>query len=150
MSDLLTDTVTAERHLAATPARVFAAYSDPTERATWGAPSDGEAYIVEAEDFREGGTEIVRCGPAENPQVTVETFYHAIRQDALIVLTEVIRHDGTLLACNLTTIELSGTPDGTQIKIIAQVTSFVGASMIRNTENGHNGSLDSLAEYLDG
>jgi uncharacterized protein YndB with AHSA1/START domain len=146
--DLDHGTVVVERLFAAPVERIFTCLADPKERAAWGAPSDTAAFIVEQDQFYEGGTDVTRCGSKADPRILVETRYLQIAPNRRIVSEESIRHDGKLLAVNLTTAELAREGAGAKLRVTIQITSFVGPEMIHNTEKGHHGSLESLASYL--
>jgi hypothetical protein len=68
---------------------------------------------------------------------------------ARIVSSEVIEMEGMRLSASLTTVELSPAEEGgTALRSTTQLVSFVGAEMVRGTDIGNNGSLDSLVEYF--
>ncbi len=64
-----------ERTSKAPVERVFAALANPVERAQWGVPSEKAALVYDRADFREGGEDVFRCGPKENPQYRGVTTY---------------------------------------------------------------------------
>ncbi|WP_293897892.1 SRPBCC domain-containing protein [Phenylobacterium sp.] len=141
-------TLVFERRIAAPVARVYAALSDPAERAAWGAPSDTAVMIYDAADFREGGQDRFRCGPKDNPNIAGVTRYLEIVPGRRVVSSEEIAMDGQRLCASLTTLELW--PDGAGARLVSttQVASFIGEDMIRGHETGHNGAFDSLVRYL--
>lgn len=130
--------------------RVFSAFADPVERASWSAPSDTAAFVYDAVDFREGGRDIFRCGAKDNPQFTGLTTYIAITPNALICSSEVVESGGTKLMASLITTQLSPEAGSTRIRTTVQVTSFCGDDMIHGTETGNNASLDNLVQRLEG
>ena len=79
------DTLILERHYAASPARVFAAWADPKARARWDIPGEGWELAVLESDFRVGGREYSRFGPKGDPRYWSEGYYLDIVQDARIV-----------------------------------------------------------------
>ncbi len=142
-------TVVVERKINVPTARAFAAYADAGERARWAAPSDTAVFIYDQTDFRVGGHDVARCGAKDDPRFRVESTYAFIEQQQCIVTTDTV-HEGTnLLAANVNTVEFFDEAPGTRVKITVQVTSFVGDAMIENTRSGNNGSLASLASYLE-
>jgi uncharacterized protein YndB with AHSA1/START domain len=151
MTDTSTDhgTVVVERTLNVPVSRVYSAFADANERASWGAPSDTAVFIYEEANFSVGGRDLARCGAREDPRYRVEARYVDIVGERRVVWTETIHDVDRLLATNITTLELL--PDGqrTRLKVTVQVTSFVGAGMIENTKAGHEGSLASMARYLE-
>jgi len=67
------DTFAIERFYAATPQRVFAAWSDPQAKARWFSPTADEHTL----DFRVGGHERNSGGgPADGPHLAFESTYH--------------------------------------------------------------------------
>jgi uncharacterized protein YndB with AHSA1/START domain len=152
MSDMSTDhgTVTAERIVEAPIARVYAAFADPQERERWGAPSDTAVFAYDEADFRVGGRDLARCGPKEDPRFRVEARYLDIVPERRVVSAEIVREIERPLAANLTTLELRPDGERTHVKITVQVTSFVGPDMIKHTKAGHEGSLASMARYVEG
>jgi hypothetical protein len=78
-----------------------------------------------------------------------EARYINIVDERLVVWTETIRDLDKPLATNITTLEFVPEDQRTRLKVTVQVTSFVGASMIKNTKAGHEGSLASMARYLE-
>lgn len=147
--DVACETLVVKRTLAASPPRVFKAFADAGQREIWGAPSETAGFIVEQDQFRVYGTDIVRCGPADDPQTIVETRYLAIVENRLIVVSEKVIDDGNLLAMSQITTDVQPAKGGgTQLCITVQIASLVGQGMIANTKTGHNGSLDNLQRYL--
>jgi uncharacterized protein YndB with AHSA1/START domain len=151
MIDISTDhgTVVVEQMLNVPVARVYGAFADPKERVRWGAPSDSAAFIYDAADFRVGGIDLIRCGAKDDPRYRVEVRYIDIVDERRVVWTETIREPDTMLATNITTLEFMPQGQRTRLKVTVQVTSFVGVSMIQNTQAGHEGSLASMARYLE-
>lgn len=142
-------TVSAERTINVPVARAYHAFADAKEREAWAAPSETASFLYEQTDFRVGGLDVARCGPRSDPRFRVETRYLDVVPMQRIVSIETIQDVDRLLAANITTIEF--VPDGpnTRVKVIVQVTSFVGQAMIDNTGAGHTGSLANMARYLE-
>ncbi len=151
MTGVSTDhgTVVVERTLDVPVSRVYRAFADAKERASWGAPSDTAVFIYEETNFCVGGRDVARCGAKEDPRYRVEARYVDIVDERRVVWTETVHEADKLLATNITTLEL--TPDGerTRLKVTVQVTSLAGAGMIENTEAGHKGSLENMARHLE-
>jgi len=142
-------TITVERMLDAPVSRVYAAYADPKERETWGAPSDTAVFTYDEADFRVGGRDLARCGPKDDPRFRVEARYVDIVPERRVVATETVREVERLLATSITTFELRPAGARTHVKVTVQVTSFVGPDMIKHTKAGHTGSLDNMARYVE-
>src|SRR6185295_3456256 len=79
-------TIRLERRYKAPPARVFAAWAEPAARARWDVP--GRWVIAEQTfDFREGGREIKRFGPGDDPRFVASTLYLDIVPQQRIVFS---------------------------------------------------------------
>ncbi|MBS0478830.1 MAG: SRPBCC domain-containing protein [Proteobacteria bacterium] len=137
-----------ERRCKAGIERVFAAFSDPVERARWSTPSETAAFLYDANDFREGGQDVFRCGSREAPQFKGVTTYISIMPSSRIVSSEVVESGGQILMANLITTLLSEEGSETRVRMTVQVTSFCGDEMLQGTEAGNNASLDNLVQHL--
>jgi uncharacterized protein YndB with AHSA1/START domain len=151
MTDISTDhgTIVVEQMINIPVSRAYSAFADPKERVRWGAPSDTAAFIYDAVDFRVGGMDLIRCGAKDDPRYRVEVRYINIVDERRVVWTETIRDPDKLLATNITTLEFMPHGQRTRLKVTVQVTSFVGVGMIQNTKAGQEGSLGSMARYLE-
>jgi uncharacterized protein YndB with AHSA1/START domain len=151
MTDISTDhgTIVVEQMINIPVSRAYSAFADPKERVRWGAPSDTVAFIYDAVDFRVGGMDLIRCGAKDDPRYRVEVRYINIVDERRVVWTETIRDPDKLLATNITTLEFMPHGQRTRLKVTVQVTSFVGVGMIQNTKAGQEGSLGSMARYLE-
>jgi len=151
MTDLSTDhgTVVVERAINAPLSRVYGAFADANQRASWSAPSETAVFIYDETNFSVGGRDVARCGGKDDPRYRVESRYLDIVAQRRVVWTETISEADKLLAINITTLELAPDGDRTRLKVTIQVTSFVGAGMIKSTEVGHRGSLENMARYLE-
>src|SRR5690242_14499455 len=79
-------TIVLERTYAASPKRVFAAWSDPEALKRWGNPGEGWITSLDRFEFKVGGGETCSLGPADGSEVYVnETRYLDIVPDARIV-----------------------------------------------------------------
>jgi len=128
--------------------RVFAALANPVERAQWGVPSEKAALVYERADFREGGSDIFRCGPKHDPQYRGVTTYLDIVPNSRIVSTELVEANGRKLLATMSTTTLEPRGAGTNITVTLHVTSLAGQDMIKGAENGTGASLDNLVRTL--
>ena len=78
-------TIVVERRYDVSPARVFAAWANPAERAQWDVPGDDWEIAEHEQDFRVGGREASRFGPKGNPVYSSEGRYLDIVPNARIV-----------------------------------------------------------------
>lgn len=144
----LHETIVLERTYPATPARLFAAWASAEARLAWSAP-DGAQLVFDQEDFRPGGVERSRCGPAGNLMFALESRYIDIRQNRLIHWLETCRHGETLLSSCLLTVEITADPasGGARLVLTDQVTAF-DAEMIAGNRAGWSAVLEKLAAWL--
>jgi uncharacterized protein YndB with AHSA1/START domain len=141
--------ISAERTINAPVAEADQAFADAKQREAWAAPSETATFFYEQADFRVGGLDVARCGAKSDPRFRVETRYLHIVPMQRIVSVETIQEMDRPLAANLTTVEFAPDGPGTRIKVIVQVTSFAGQTVIDNTEAGHAGSLANMTRYLE-
>ena len=141
-------TIVLERTYDARPSRVFAAFVDPAARMRWGVPSQSVRLIYDQTDFRIGGKDVARCGPAGNLMYRVETFYQDIVPDQRIISAEVVTKDETRLAVSLITVELQPSAAGTRLVLTDQIAALSGADMVADSKAGYSAALDNLATDL--
>jgi len=140
-------TIRLERTFKARPARVFAAWAEPKARAKWDVP--GRWVIAEQTfDFREGGRELKRFGPKDDPRFVADTLYIDVVPQRRIVFSYSMTSRGTPISVSLTTIELS--PDGgdTHLLLTEQIVFLDGNDNAANREEGLASMLDKIGETL--
>ena len=145
MTDLAFDTLTLERRIAASPARVFALMTDREARQTWGSPEDGVVVVIDDFDLRPGGRELARCGPAENPEFFTVSTFHAVEAPRHLICTESLTVGGDLVSVGLITQALAPDGDGTHLTVTIQVTSVTGPDTAADYRTGWSSALDNLA-----
>ena len=96
-------TLVIERSFDASPARVFEAFADPAARMRWGVPSANAELVYLEADFRVGGRDVSRCGPAGNLIFHVDLTYLDIVPASRIVSVETVSQDETRLSVSLIT-----------------------------------------------
>ena len=144
-------TFTVERTYEASPARVFAAWSDPAAKARWFAGSPDEWGTGEFElDFRIGGQEISRGGPPDGPAYSFDARYHDIVPDKRIVYAYDMYLDGTRISVSLATVELKPEGAGTRLIFTEQGSFLDGHDVPSVREQGTGSLLDALAVELGG
>lgn len=139
----LTQTFTVPR------ARLFKALTSADEREIWGRPdSDTEIRILES-DVRTGGTEKGLCGPTGNMKWQTKVFYHLVETDRMILFTEELWDDSTLLTVALITFDVTADGEGqSQLRLTDQVTSFFGAGAAQGHRSGYTMALKNLEALL--
>jgi uncharacterized protein YndB with AHSA1/START domain len=141
-------TVVLERMCDAPLERVYAAFANPEERASWGTPSETAAFIYDQVDFREGGVDVFRCGDKSNPQYRGVTTYYDIVPNKRIVSSEVVEAQGRKLLISMSTTTFETQGSGTKVIVTAQLTSLAGEDMLNGAKFGHNASLDNLVKAM--
>src|ERR1700712_3256804 len=110
-------TFTIERTYPATPARVFAAFADPAQKARWFGPGDGVANPEL--DFRVGGVESM-AGEGGGTSYRYDAVYQDIVGDQRIVYTYDMHLNGRRISVSVATIELTAAGGGTRLILTEQ------------------------------
>jgi len=136
-------TIRLERRYKAAPARVFAAWAESEARARWDVP--GRWVIAEQSfDFREGGRELKRFGPRDDPRFVADTLYLDIVPDRRIVFSYSMTSRGEPVSVSLTTVELLADGKGTHLLLVEQVAFLDGRDNAANREEGLASMLDKI------
>ncbi len=144
-------TIVLERSYAASPARVFAAWSDPEALKRWGNPGEGWTTSLDRFDFRVGGGDISSFGPADGSEVFVnETRYLDIVPDARIISAGAMTSAGNTLFTGLLTVELKPEGEGCRLLLTEQGAFLDGHDVPENHEAGWGAMLDNLATEVEG
>jgi uncharacterized protein YndB with AHSA1/START domain len=144
------DTIVAERRLAAPPARVFAAFSDPAERARWDVPGDDWVIESHEQDFRVGGREAQRFGPKGNAHLHSEGRFLEIVPGERYVSAGVMHDNDVPMTATLLTVEVYPDGSGTRL-ILTDQSAFLGrGERPEDRRQGWNEILDKLEAYLAG
>jgi uncharacterized protein YndB with AHSA1/START domain len=139
---------TIERQYDCTPAQTFSAFADPELKGAWFAvPADWENRAWEL-DFRVGGGEVNRGGPAGKPVHTFRSRYHDIVADQRIVFAYDLLVDERLMSTSLTTVELFAAEGGTRLLFTEQGAFFDGLDDPAEREHGTGLLLDALGRHL--
>jgi len=143
-------TIVLGRTLEVPVARVYAALSDPLERARMGAAGDRHVLVVEESDFRIGGRDVYRFGPKGAPLLRAEVVYHQIVPGSLIVATEIVHAEDICVSVTLVTVDLrEHHDDDTDVKLTAQLLALSDDEDLVDTSNGrHQDFIDNLARHL--
>lgn len=141
-------TVVVERTYPASPARVFAAWSDPKQRKQWDVPSEGWIVAEYRHDFRIGGEEYNRFGPKENPQYIATGTYLDIVPDQRIVSAGTMHFGEMRSSSTLFTLELTPKGNGTHVKMTDQSVYYGGGEQASDRDGGWNEIADRLGKFL--
>lgn len=139
------DTFVIERVYNASPARVFAAWSSIEAKTGWAGCHEGARHEM---DFRVGGRETHRGGPAGGPEYVVEAVYHDIVPDCRIVIGYTMDADGKRLSVSLQTVEFKPEGAGTRLIFTEQGVYLDGRDVPAHREHGTGVALDRLGEVL--
>jgi uncharacterized protein YndB with AHSA1/START domain len=139
-----------ERRYAASPARVFAAWADPVQKAQWFVGPDEWIKFTHETDFRVGGRERISTGPAGGPMHKFDCCYQDIVPDQRIIYSYIMHLDDTPMSISLTTIELRPDGTGTQLTFTEQGVFLDGTDWVANREEGSRGLLDKLGAAVGG
>lgn len=135
-------TFTLERIYAASPAAVFAAWSDRDTKAKWFAAED-DRYSL---DFRVGGTEAVHAG--DGVDLVARSEYHDIVPDERIVYTTALFTDQTLSTVSLTTVRFFRDGEATRLVLTEQGTFLDDREQPEWREQGTGDWLDALGRQV--
>lgn len=135
-------TFVVERTYAASPARVYQAWSDAISKAKWF--SKPEIF-----EFRVGGREYSRGGPPEGPVFTFDAYYQEIVPEERIVYSYSLDSDDIRMSVSITTVELIPTEGGTRLVFTEQGAFFDGHDSPEIREHGTNEMLDALGKSLE-
>jgi uncharacterized protein YndB with AHSA1/START domain len=141
-------TFSIERTYDAPPGRVFAAFADPAIKARWFADSEAWGPGEHELDFRVGGREASRGGPAGGPVHRFEARYYDIVPAARIVFAYDMHLDDARISVSLATVELEPAGAGTRLTFTEQAAFLDGYDDAGARERGMRDLLDALGEAL--
>jgi uncharacterized protein YndB with AHSA1/START domain len=137
-----------ERVYTASPARVFAAWADPVQKAQWFVGPDEWIKFTHEADFRVGGHERLSTGPAGGPMHKFDCCYQDIVPDQRIIYSYIMHLDDTPMSISLTTIELEPHGGGTRLIFTEQGVFLDGTDWVGLREQGTQGLLDKLGAAI--
>ncbi|MFC7192085.1 SRPBCC domain-containing protein [Halocatena marina] len=144
--------ITVTRVIEAPPSRVYEAFVDPDELATW-LPPEGFSAEVHEFDATEGETFRMSFNADTEALESYASTFHGTYQELSpgerIVYTEEFESDDPGMAGEMTTtITFEAVPDGT--KVTAQQTGIPVNIPPENASEGWDDSLGNLAELVEG
>jgi uncharacterized protein YndB with AHSA1/START domain len=137
-----------ERTYDATPARVFAAWSDPVAKRRWFVgPGDWEdgGYKL---DFRVGGREHSSGGPKGGPIHSYDATYQDIVPNERIIIAYDMHADDTRISVSLATVDLKPAGNGTKLTFTEQGAFLDGFDDPSLRERGTKDLLEALGAEL--
>ena len=133
-------TFTIDRDYPVPPARAFAAWADPKQKAVWFTGSGADHEM----DFKVGGKETARGG-----ELRFEATYREIVPERRIVTTSTM-HDGERLSTvSVTTVEFAANGAGTKIVVTEHGAYLDDQEKPEWREQGTNDQLTALAKLLE-
>jgi uncharacterized protein YndB with AHSA1/START domain len=134
-----------EREYGAPPAQVFAAWANLEAKSRWFGPEGGgENHTL---DFREGGREHFEA-PVGGDVYLYDALYEDIVADERIVYTYNMHRNGVRMSVCVSTVEMLGAGEGTQLRYTEQGVFLDGTDTPAAREHGTGEILDKLGEAL--
>jgi len=136
-----------ERTHAASPERVFAAWSDEAAKAQWFGPAEkhAESYSL---DFREGGREHLSVPTPDGAVYSFDAVYADIVPAQRIVHTYDMHRDDARISVSVATIEFEAIGETTRLTLTEQGVYLDGLDAPAEREHGTNAMLDALGSHL--
>ena len=137
------------RDYKAPPARVFAAWAKADQKRQWFACHGDWISYDYTLDFRVGGKEINRTGPAGGAVHAYDATYLDIVPNERLVLAYAMRVGDRLLSLSLETVEFAAHAGGTRLTFTEQGAFLDGGGDIAEREEGTRIGLDAFGAWLD-
>jgi uncharacterized protein YndB with AHSA1/START domain len=143
-------TFTLNRVWAASPERVFAAWSDPRIKAQWfTGPADRWSVVRRVMDFRVGGEEVLEGRFHESGMVTLfEARYHVIESARRLVYSYDLHLSGNFHSVTLSSLELQPQDNGTRVAYTEQIVFLDGKDGTTDRRNGTGLQFDAIETVL--
>ncbi|HTV21565.1 MAG TPA: SRPBCC family protein [Polyangiaceae bacterium] len=141
---------TLERHYDATPARVFAAWSDPESKRRWYFCDDRWVLTEHLFQFEVGGRERMKVRPPDGVIHEFDGVYRDIVPDQRIIYSYDMHVGRDRISVSLATVELAAEGDGTRLAFTEQGAFLDGLASPEEREEGTAVGLDHLGAWLRG
>jgi uncharacterized protein YndB with AHSA1/START domain len=141
-------TFSVERRYDASPARVFAAWSDPKARLQWEAVGENFTTTYTQNDFRVGGRDVSRFDFGKSDEYVADARYEDIVKDRRIVYAYTMSHNGKRISSSLTTVSMTPADGGTHVVLTEQITILDGGDKVEYRQSGISSQLDQLGVFL--
>jgi uncharacterized protein YndB with AHSA1/START domain len=137
-----------ERRYDASPARVFAAWSDPKARLQWEAVGENFTTTYTQNDFRVGGQDVSRFNFGKSDDYVADARYEDIVKDRRIVYAYTMSHNDKRISSSLTTVSMTPADGGTHVVLTEQITILDGGDKVEYRQSGISSQLDQLGVFL--
>lgn len=143
-------TFTLRRVWAASPERVFAAWSDPRIKAQWfTGPAQRWTLLRRSMDFRVGGEEVLEGRFNESGMMTrFEARFHAIEPARRLVYAYDLHHSGHFHSVTLSSLELAPQDNGTRVAYTEQIVFLDGKDGTADRHHGTSLQFDAIETVL--
>jgi uncharacterized protein YndB with AHSA1/START domain len=143
------ETFVIDRTYAASPARVYTAFADASQKVRWWGDDDIEKGADHTIDFRIGGRESMAGSVPDGPSFTYDAVYQDIVENERIVYSYEMTMNGRRISVSVATLEfLPGAGGGTRFILTEQGAYLDGLDTSAAREEGTRGLLEQLAGYL--
>ena len=146
---IIHDQFTLERVYPHSPARVFAALSDPVKKRRWFAEDAGAAIESYSLDFRPEGFERCRFRFGDGPPMTNDSIYFEIVPDERVVFAYYMTIGGASLSSSLASMELIAEANGTRLRYTEHTMHLDGNDASAGRREGCQFMLERLARELE-
>jgi uncharacterized protein YndB with AHSA1/START domain len=143
------DRFTIERVYEATPAEVFAAWSNPKLKARWFIGPESWRQTRRELDFRVGGEEVL-CGEFPNGTTSFFARFYEIEANERIVYVYDMHLSGKHHSLSLATVEFRPDKGGTRMIFTEAVAFMDGTENAVSRERGTAAHFDRIAAVLGG
>ena len=143
------DTVVVKRSYPASPARIFAAWSDPTALVRWYVPGDDSwSSQIVAHDFRVGGVKQIMFGERGEAPYFEDCRYEDIVADRRLCFSMTVSRSDERITTSMVTVELLSAGDSTEVVVTDQLVILDGTDTASAREFGWGETLDKLPLVL--
>jgi uncharacterized protein YndB with AHSA1/START domain len=133
-----------ERDVAAPVSALWQAWTAPSARQIWAAPTPAVTVEFLEADSRAGGREVSLCKVAGQPDIRCEVGWLDVQPMLRSVNYELVSCEGVMQSAALVTAEVSGTGERSRLVLTVQLSSLA-EDMAAGYRQGFGAGLDNLA-----
>ena len=134
-----------EREFAASPARVFKAWGDPSAKQRWADCHADHGTTEYGMDFRVGGHEVQRAVLPGGRSMLIDKVFIEIAPDDRIIFAYSMAMDRKMISASLVTVEFQAVGMGTSMRFTEQLAYLDGHEDLDMRIKGTNDGFDRLA-----